>query len=192
MEQTDERLMEAYSAGDHRALEGLFNRYAPVLLRVLRRQVTAEQAEDLLQQTFLQVHRARHDFDPRQRFRPWLFTIALNLRREHHRRRARRPETLVEQLPERSDHAWVDSPADAVNDLAWALAALPFEQREVIELHWLEGLSFREIAEAMSLSRGAALARAHRGYVRLRGLLLGQPENSTELPSAVVEGGGRP
>lgn len=184
--------MAAYAAGDHRALEVLFNRYAAILLRVLRRQVTAEQAEDLVQQTFLQLHRARHDFDPTQRFRPWLFTIALNLRREHHRRSARRPEALLEQLPERSDQAWVDSPADSVKDLDWALAALPFEQREVIELHWLEGLSFREIAEAMSLSRGAALARAHRGYVRLRGLLLGQPENVQESPAAVVKAVSRP
>ena len=192
MEQTDEGLMAAYAAGDHRALEALFNRYAAVLLRVLQRQVVSEQAEDLVQQTFLQVHRARHDFDPSQRFRPWLFTIALNLRREHHRKRGRRPETLVDHLPESADPVWLDAHADAVSDLDWALAALPFEQREVIELHWLEGLSFREIAEAMSLSRAAALARAHRGYVRLRSLLLGQSQSALRQPAAVVKGAGRP
>jgi RNA polymerase sigma-70 factor, ECF subfamily len=192
MEQTDERLMAAYAAGDHSALETLFNRYAAILLRVLQRQVTFAQAEDLVQQTFLQVHRARHDFDPAQRFRPWLFTIALNLRREHQRRQGRRPETLVEELPESTDAAWPEAQADAARDLDWALSALPFEQREVIELHWLEGLSFREIAQAMSLSRAAALARAHRGYVHLRHLLLGQAE-SPVLPGApAVKGAGRP
>lgn len=182
MDQTDEGLMAAYAAGDHRALEALFNRYAAVLLRVLQRQVSSEEAEDLVQQTFLQVHRARHDFDASQRFRPWLFTIALNLRREHHRRRGRRPETLLAQLPERSAPVWVDNAHDAAGDLDWALASLPFEQREVIELHWLEGLSFREIAETMSLSRAAALARAHRGYVRLRSLLLGQNQSALNRP----------
>jgi RNA polymerase sigma-70 factor, ECF subfamily len=190
MDQTDEALMAVYAAGDHRALEVLFTRYAGVLLRVLQRQVTNEQAEDLVQQTFLQVHRARHDFDPRQRFRPWLFTIALNLRREHHRRRSRRPELLLDTLPESADPAWETTRSDAARDLDWALAALPLEQREVIELHWLEGLSFREIAEAMSLSRAAALARAHRGYLRLRGLLLG--ESAPRTGAAVVKGSSRP
>ncbi len=191
MEQTDERLMAAYAAGDPRALEALFNRYAAVLLRVLRRQVTSEQAEDLVQQTFLQVHRARHDFDVGQCFRPWLFTIALNLRREYHRKRGRRPEVLLDHIPECSDPIGPDARADAVSDLDWALAALPFEQREVIELHWLEGLSFREIAEAMSLSRAAALARAHRGYVRLRSLLLGDIESAQPSPATVVKAAGR-
>ena len=85
--------MAAYVAGDRAALDELFQRLAPVLLRVLARQLpNREEANDLVQQTFLQLHRSRNDFREGARLRPWLFTIAINLKREHFRRVKRRPE----------------------------------------------------------------------------------------------------
>src|SRR5690349_7102953 len=95
---SDEELMAAYVAGDRAAFRELFERHSPVLLRVTRRQLpTREEANDLLQQTFLQLHRARLDFDPTQRFKPWFFRIALNLKREHFRRLRRRPEDILDE-----------------------------------------------------------------------------------------------
>ena len=70
---TDEKLMLAYADGDSAAFDTLFERYAPTLLR------TMDAAA--VRQTFLQMHRARHDFVPGSRLRPWLMHIAANWNR---------------------------------------------------------------------------------------------------------------
>ncbi len=166
--------MTAYAAGDAPAFRELFQRYAPMLERMLLRQLRARsEADDLLQQTFLQVHRARLDFDPKQRFRPWIFTIALNLKREHFRRTKRRPQASLDtdvniepSVEARGAQRW-----DAQKDLSRALARIRPEQREVIELHWFAGLGFAEVGECLGLSTNAVKVRAHRGYVALREIL---------------------
>src|SRR5262249_9001117 len=90
---TDEELMAAYVAGEGAACRELSDRYAQILTGVLRRSLSRpDDARDLVQLTFLHVHRARNDYLPGAPFRPWLFTIALNLKREHFRRGARRHE----------------------------------------------------------------------------------------------------
>jgi RNA polymerase sigma-70 factor (ECF subfamily) len=171
---SDEDLMAAYVAGDQAAFEDLFRRYAPALLRVIGRQLSSPgEAHDLVQQTFLQLHRARYDFKPGARLRPWIFTIALNLKREHFRRLKRRPEAPLE-LDGRNDPAFLpDSPERAENQRAVrrALDQLPPDHREVIVLHWLEGLSFPEVSAIVGASVSAVKVRAHRGYVALRKLL---------------------
>lgn len=168
--------MAAYVGGDRAAFAELFRRYAPRLQRLLLRDLgRSDAAHDLVQQTFLQLHRARHDFRAGARLRPWLFTIALNLKRQHFRRLGRRPEA---SLP--TDGAEPVAPrgnpearaGDA--ELRAALQQLPEPQREVIVLHWFEGLSFREIAETVGASQPAVKVRAHRGYNRLRESLGGQ------------------
>ncbi len=164
--------MAAYVGGERSAFAELFGRYAPRLQRLMQRDLGgAEEAHDLVQQTFLQLHRARNDFRPGAKLRPWLFTIALNLKRQHFRRLGRRPVTslstdegVAEPVAPRGN------PEARVGDvqLRAALLRLPEAQREVIVLHWFEGLSFREIAEAVGASQPAVKVRAHRGYNKLR------------------------
>ena len=85
--------MVAYRRGDADAFRELFIRYTPLLRRWLRRWVFSEElVTDLVQQTFLQVHRARHDFREGAPLRPWVMAIAHNLAREQGRRKSRRPE----------------------------------------------------------------------------------------------------
>ena len=174
-ERTDEELMGAYVGGDAGAFRVLFDRYAPVLLRVARRNVGSDtEAKDVVQQTFLQMHRARADFRQGARLRPWLFTIALNLAREVHRRRGRRRETDFDEAgAERATEAPATiGEGDAeVRRVRAALEALPAGQREVIVLHWLEGRSFPEVASIVGASVTAVKVRAHRGYERLRATL---------------------
>jgi len=169
---TDEELMVAHAAGDPAAFRELFERHAPALGRLMLRDLyVREEANDLVQQAFLQLHRARLDFDPKQRLKPWLYTIALNLKREHFRRKKRRPEHLT---GEGEDDVPVgpreQERAEARRSLAWALEQVPADQREVIELHWFGGLSFPEVSEVLGITPTAAKVRAHRGYVRLREL----------------------
>lgn len=165
--------MEVYKRGELAACRELFERYAPILLRLLSRNLyPPEVAKDLVQQTFLQLHRARLDFDEAQPFRPWLFTIALNLRREYFRTRRRRPEVLAgDSLVEPGVAPSGQEQVDARRSVAWALERIPNAQREVIELHWFEGLSFPEVAQCLGIGATAAKVRAHRGYTHLRALL---------------------
>jgi RNA polymerase sigma-70 factor (ECF subfamily) len=169
---TDEELMAAYVGGDAGAFKELFQRYAPKLERLMLRELFArEESHDLVQQTFLQLHRARLDFDQAQRFKPWLYTIAMNLKREHFRRRRRRPEVLGDPAQEHASKAAPHEAFEAHRSLAWALARLPEDSRSVIELHWFEGLSFAEVAKCLGIGAVAAKVRAHRGYQRLKKLL---------------------
>src|SRR3954447_13908404 len=81
---TDEELMVSYKTGDAPAFAEIFRRYAPLLLRVMQHQLgRREDAHDLVQQTFLQLHRSRADFRDGASLRPWLLTIAINLKRQY-------------------------------------------------------------------------------------------------------------
>ncbi len=164
--------MAAFVGGDRAAFGELFRRYAPRLQRLMQRDLgRVEDAHDLVQQTFLQLHRARNDFRIGAKLRPWLFTIALNLKRQHFRRQGRRPVTSLDADDGVAEPvAPVGNPEARVGDvqLRAALLKLPEAQREVIMLHWFEGLTFREIAAAVGASQPAVKVRAHRGYTKLR------------------------
>lgn len=168
---SDEQLMAAYAAGDQASFNELFKRYAPRLMRMMRRKIAStEAADDLIQQTFLQLHRARADYDESRSFRPWIWTIAMNLQREYYRRRGRRPEASLEHDPPASS----GRPGSALEQLERAqrlraaVAALPAGQQEVIELHWFDELSFPEVAKVLGVGLSAVKVRAHRGYGALR------------------------
>ncbi len=163
--------MSAYVAGDAAAFRALFERYAPLLTRAMLRELfVREEANDLVQQTFLQLHRARRDFDASQKVKPWVFTIAMNLKREYFRRKKRRPERSLdaEGAPEPQVSARGAEHVEAHRTLARVMANLPADQREVIELHWFDELEFPEVAQVVGASVSAVKVRAHRGYVRLR------------------------
>jgi len=177
---SDEALMAAYVDGDDGAFRVLFERYAQVLFRLVRRRMrTDDEAHDILQQTFLHMHRARRDFRRDSRLRPWVFTIALNLVREHYRRRRRKPEQPLD-TDGYSRAEPVTLPGTPIEDsqraaaVRAALATLPDNQREVIELHWFADSPYEEIATIVGASVAAVRVRAHRGYERLRKIL---PQN---------------
>src|SRR5689334_12871299 len=97
MDSSDQQWMAAYVAGDEAAFEAMFRAYAPMLVRFfMRHGRRASDAQDLAQETFLHVHRARHDFRCGESLRPWIFTIARNLCHDHGRRQKRRPEAHCE------------------------------------------------------------------------------------------------
>ena len=178
-EATDDALMAAYQAGDQRAFAEIVRRYSGLIRGLARRQFSSEaDQKDLVQQTFLQLHRCRSDYRGQDKLRPWLATIALNLARMQHRSRGRRPEVSTEPatMEERPGPAFdekVES-ADTRRQVRRALEKLPADQREVIELHWFQQLSFREVAESVGASLSAVKVRAHRGYKRLKTAL--EPE----------------
>ncbi|HHO54278.1 MAG TPA: sigma-70 family RNA polymerase sigma factor [Deltaproteobacteria bacterium] len=177
-DRTDEDLFAAYVAGDVAAFQILFARYAPLLTRLMLRDVRRRQeAEELVQDTFLHLHRSAGDFRPGAKLRPWLMTIALNLKREHFRRKLRRPEVSLEldgRMDPPAEPGWIAERHDARRQIELALASLPEKHREAIVLHWFAGLSFPEVAEIVGASLSAVKVRAHRGYKLMKSTIQGK------------------
>lgn len=167
--------MEAWVGGDGAAFRELFTRHAGLLVRVVGRGLPrADDASDLVQQTFLQLHRARLDYRLGTPLRPWLLTIAINVRRMHLRASGRRPEDLhaPETFPDLVAPAADPDAGERAARVRQAVEALPQDQRDVVWLHWFEGLSLVEVATVVGASHGAVKVRAHRAYEKLRGLLV--------------------
>jgi len=171
----DDVLVAAYLAGSERAFRWLFERYAPVLHRMASRHLRNEdQARDVVQQTFVQVHAARFDFQQGRPFRPWLFTIAMNVIRQVWRRRRRRKEVDEERAPTPVATSDTSEPlflGERAQLLRAALEELPSSQREVVELHWFQERPFAEVARMVGSTEGAVKVRAHRAYNKLREVL---------------------
>lgn len=164
--------MAAYAEGDEAAFRELFARNAPLLTRVVRAQVgTDDECRDVVQQTFLQLHRARRDYRRGEPLRPWLLTIAYNLCRDRWRALAQRREIPIEQAPppvESTTASDLLQERQRAARVRAALAELPDDQRQVIEMHWFAGLPLPDVAIALGVSLSAVKVRAHRGYERLR------------------------
>ncbi len=165
--------MERYVArADRAAFNELFRRYATRLNAFFLRSIASStEAHDLVQQTFLHFHRARADFTLGRPVRPWLYTIAINVRREHFRRRGRKPEVAFDPIAHGEPTAEPTATTPVQRAVQRALLQLPEQQQEVILLHWYQDLSFPEIAELVGASLSAVKVRAHRGYNQLRALL---------------------
>src|SRR5580698_3869871 len=96
-QRTDEELFAAYRRGDRASFQQLVERYQRELFHFLVRFLgDRAAAEDIFQETFLQIHQSAQDFDAQRRFRPWLFTIAANKARDLMRSNARRPTSPLQ------------------------------------------------------------------------------------------------
>jgi RNA polymerase sigma-70 factor (ECF subfamily) len=168
-EESDEALMQRYRQGESRAFDALFQRHAARVHGFLLRHVRDRaRADDLLQMTWLNVHRARETFNENERFTAWLYTIANNVRRDEGRKQGRDQSDLTNDglLPEPPRGAGADD--ERVAQVQAALASIQENYREVIILHRWHDLSFGEIAEVLGTTEGAVKLRAHRGYLALR------------------------
>lgn len=164
--------MARYANGDDAAFSEVYDAVAPRLLAFLtRRTGDARRAEDLVQQTFLQMHCARGRFVPGAAVLPWAFAIARRLLIDDHRRAGRRPD-LREPTDAPDPTAASGYEQASANQLAELLAAeldrLPAAQREAFELMRLDGLSLTEAADVTGASVSALKSRAHRAYDTLR------------------------
>jgi len=177
--------MLAFCAGDAAAFETLFRRWAGPLLRYLERMLgEAGAAEELVQEAFLRVHRARASYRPDARFSSWLYRIGTNLALNELRRPARRaPHSSVEgteadgePLPaptEPASEELVDARRE-VRALDRALRELPERQRAALWLVAVEGHSYAEVAGSLEISESAVKALVHRARTSLAAQLAAQ------------------
>jgi RNA polymerase sigma factor (sigma-70 family) len=172
---TDEALMTRYQAGDMDAFDQLYLRYEKKLYNYLLKTVRdASLAADLFQEVFLKLHRFRDQYDPRQSFAPWFFTIAANTMKNAFRaQRGAHEEILTEEIQDEKQstvsgpdrHVEAEELGGAIEK---ALSELPQNQREVILLSKMEGFSYGEIAQVLGMTSNAVKQMAHRGLIALR------------------------
>lgn len=176
--------MERYAGGDDAAFGDVYDAIARRLHQYLVRQTRdTARADDLLQQTMLQIHRARARFIPGAEVLPWAFAIARRLLIDSVRRRKNEVGHLSLDARRTGGQPVVDTtsgsrPADELLDsqrLAHAveqeLERLPDSHRVAFELMKKEGLSVKEAAEVLGTTATAVKLRAHRAYVALRAAL---------------------
>ena len=172
----DRELVVAIRAGDRSAFDRLYRRHAPTVARRLRRILgRKEDVEDVLQQTFMEMHRSLDRFDSSRAFAPWLHGISIRVTgtflRTHKRRWWQVGRDDVETVP--SAIAPESSPeANAVVDQAAALiwhevALLPPDKRIAFTLFELEQRTVGEVAELMSTSPQTAWARIQSARERI-------------------------
>jgi RNA polymerase sigma-70 factor (ECF subfamily) len=169
-----EMLMARYQQGDFTAATALVHRLSPQLHRFFVVQFASrEDADDLLQETWLRIHEARHTYRAGEPVLPWFYAIARHIRVDHYRRASR---TVAREQRLREAHEAAAAPAaesGGTPDLEALLASLPESQREVIEMLKVAGMSLEEVARATSSSVGSVKQKAHRAYERLRERLSG-------------------
>lgn len=161
--------MDLVQGDDAAAFETLFERHHAALFGYALRMVARpELAEEVFQDTFLSVHRARGTWSSHDgSFRSWLFRIATNSVRDRVRQAGRRPEVLVDLEPR---GVWLDHPEERLS-LERALASLAEPLREAFLLGVVQGLDHRELAAALDISPDNARARVSRARGRLREIL---------------------
>ena len=167
-------LMREYQSGRFEAFDEIYAAIAPPLRRYLLSQTRdASKADDLVQETLLQLHRARHTYDPAYPLMPWATAIARHVWLMDRRTQSRRPwapdDVTEMELPVKAEAA---SLADRV-EVRRALGQVAPAQRHAIIQHHVLGFSFREIAERSGIAETAAKLRSSRGVAQLRALLRG-------------------
>jgi RNA polymerase sigma-70 factor (ECF subfamily) len=180
-------LMARYVDGDAAAFRELYASVAPRLLGYLMKMAKGRAlADDLLQQTFLKVHRARSAYVRGADPVPWIYAIAHRTFIDEARRKKRAIVQAVEEVPEppagitgEPDGERDEPPDPELTKAALeALEDLPTGQREAVVLTKLDGKSVAEAAAIAGTTVGAMKVRAHRGYEALRKLLGARKEAS--------------
>jgi RNA polymerase sigma-70 factor, ECF subfamily len=186
MARSDVQLMLDVKAGDEQSFALLLQRYRSPLVNFLYRMVrNREQAEDLAQEVFLRVYRARADYVPSAKFTTWLFRIATNLAlnsvRDHRYERMEisldapvsadaedgdeRTLDVADQHPDIEQHLVEDVRRKMIRH---AIEKLPEKQRAAVLLHKYQELDYGEIAKILSCSESALKSLLFRAYEALR------------------------
>lgn len=164
-----EILMTQYQRGDFDAATALIERLSPQLHRFfLAQQASRSDADDLLQETWLRIHKVRHTYRPGEPVLPWFYAIARRVRVDHYRKAIR----TVARHQEMDDMSRIAAPVAAESwqsgGLTALLAPLSEGEREVIEMLKVAGMSLEEVARARSCTVGSVKQKVHRAYKKLR------------------------
>ena len=176
---SDETLIERFQHGDLYAFDLIVKRYKNQLLNFIYRFLgNQEEAEDLVQETFLRVYKNRRAYRKVAKFSTWIYTIAGNLAKtELRKRRRRRIFSITDLGYEEKDYEISDkafNPEDQVNGLITEeivqkeIENLSPKFREVIILRDIQELSYEEISKIVRIPLGTVKSRVNRGRLKLQ------------------------
>lgn len=169
----DEELCRQVQEGSEAALEALVHRYhRPIFAYLYRLTMHQQTAEDLTQETFTRLLAQIHTYRFPRPFRPWIYTIAHNLYRDHVKAAARRAFPAAD--PDRVRPSPVVDLSEQIAEqaaLSQALRALDEGERAVLLLRFYHGLSSPEVAEVVGIPPGTVRSRLSRAVRKLRDLL---------------------
>lgn len=169
---SDEALMVMYQSGDAQAFDALYSRHSSRVLGYLMAQLKDRPAaEELLQASFLKLHRFRHQYRPSEPFGPWFFTLIRNTLTDSRRQKKRTPSTPSSEDPRLLlDSLQAPTPASPGSVSEQLLSHLEAPHREVLEMRYLKELSFEAIATRLGISAASARQRVSRAIRKLKAL----------------------
>lgn len=185
LEMSDEELMAQFQAGTLRAFDLLVARYTDPLRHYLYGFTKSwSDVDDLLQETFMRVHRNRHGYNRVARFSTWIYTIAGNLARSSYRKKLRRQTYSMQSLTRDGEEYEYDVPDEEQRDtdqvaestiqqhyIHRALNSVSSAFREVVVLRDVQELPYEQIAAITGLPMGTVKSRINRGRRKLQSLL---------------------
>ena len=177
-QRTDEQLLGDYRGGDKQSFATLVGRYQRELFHFLVRFLgDRAAAEDVFQETFLQIHQSAEQFDPQRRFRPWLFTIAANKARDLIRSQARRPTNPLQASINPGDEEsgeFIDLMQSVENapdqpmereelqqSVHNTVMGMPEHLREILLLSYFHQFPYKQISDILEIPLGTVKSRLH-------------------------------
>lgn len=181
---SDKELMERFLRGEVEGFNLLVKNYKVRLFSLLYRLVgNKEEAEDILQETFLRVYRQKESYDFNYSFSTWIYTIALNLCRNLYKRKKKvrflGMDSLVNHPDPNSENHGNRNRLSLI--LEGAISSLPFKYRAVFLLRDIDQLSYEEVASTLSLPLGTVKSRVNRARRILQKKLKPMMEECYEL-----------
>ena len=176
--------MRGYQEADRIAAESLMQALMPVLSRFfLSMSDVRRAADDLVQETLLRIHRARHTYRPGEPVLPWAYSIARHVRVDYYRKQRRTVHHEEAVDPDILQVRAVSPQAEtgSTGDFETLMGYLPESQREVLTMLKVLGMTVEEVARVTSSTAGAVKQKAHRAYDRLRSVLERPPAGPTAV-----------
>jgi len=170
--------MMQYQSADPTALNELVRKVSPPLLRYFSSsRFGRDDAEDMVQDCWIRIHRARHTYRSSEPVMPWIYAIACHTRLDAYRKRRRLAarEVLVPNVPE-TLHQYAPNSGEV--EFERLVSTLPESQREILFMLKVSGMSLEEIARATASTVGAVKQKARRAYSTLRRALGKEPKNA--------------
>lgn len=191
---SDEDVMELFQGGYDEAFTEIVNRYRERIHNFIFRYTRNHlDCEDIVQETFFRVYRSKHKYERIARFSTWLYTIANNLIRTHHRKTSRYQMVSIFEGEDSDKELYIDlvdvanTPDVSLHEnvmvecIQKALDKIPSEFRDILIMRDIQSLTYEEIMEITGLPMGTVKSRINRGRARVQVLLQKYSDGETYL-----------
>jgi len=180
---TDAELLQLYAKGDEAAFREIVNRYKNGLYAFLKQFLNrSDLVDDVFQETFLQLFASRKSFDPNRPLRPWLFTIAANKAKDALRKSQRTAAVPIGTLTESEEMSFDEmlnalssdaavpyddvERSETVSLVNEVIAGMPDNLREILALAYFQQVSYKQMADILSIPIGTVKSRLHAAVAR--------------------------